>query len=126
MPLGQRLRTLREQQRLTQVELARKAHLTQPALSRIEEGHVQQPRLNVLKRLAQALGVGVAYLVGEVDASWGKSRSGESMLGELIGAYESLTAPGRKQLVEYARFVKGLTASPLKRQRRKTRRTTHR
>ena len=118
MSLGQRIRTLREQQRLTQVELARKSHLTQPALSRIEEGHVQQPRLSVLKRLAKALGVGVAYLVGEVGASVVKGGTGESMLGELIGAYENLAAPGRKQLVEYARFVKAQATSSLPKRRK--------
>lgn len=102
MSLGQRLKTLREQRQLSQVELARKAKLTQPALSRIEVGGVTQPRLDVLKRLAGALGVPVGYLLGETGGAGAK----EPMLGELIQSYESLAARERKQMVDYARFLK--------------------
>lgn len=102
MTLGQRLKTLREQRQLSQVELARKAHLTQPALSRIEVGGVKQPRLAVLQRLAEALGVPVGYLLGETGGAGAK----EPMLGELIQTYESLAARERGQMVDYARFLK--------------------
>ncbi len=103
MSLGQRLKTLREQRQLSQVELARKAKLTQPALSRIEVGGVKQPRLAVLQRLAGALEVSVGYLLGETGGAGAK----EPMVGELIQSYESLNAPGREQLLEYVRFLKG-------------------
>ena len=102
MSLGQRLKTLREQRQLSQVELAQKAHLTQPALSRIEVGGVKQPRLAVLQRLAEALEVSVGYLLGETRGAGAK----EPMVGELIQSYESLPAQGRRQLVDYARFLR--------------------
>ena len=101
MSLGQRLKTLREQRQLSQVELARKAHLTQPALSRIEVGGVKQPRLAVLERLAKALGVPVGYLLGETGGTGTK----EPMLGELIQSYERLPGQERRQLVDYAKFL---------------------
>ncbi len=107
MSLGQRLKTLREQRQLSQVELARKAKLTQPALSRIEVGGVKQPRLAVLQRLAGALEVSVGYLLGETSGAGTKAAPPEPILGELIQNYESLHAPGREQLLEYARFLKG-------------------
>lgn len=116
MSLGQRLKTLREQRQLSQVELARKAHLTQPALSRIEVGGVKQPRLAVLQRLAEALEVSVGYLLGET----GGAGTQEPMLGELIQSYESLPAQGRRQLVDYVRFLKRQAASRPTEQKRRT------
>ena len=106
MSLGQRLKTLREQRELSQVELARKAHLTQPALSRIEVGGVTQPRLAVLQRLAAALAIPVGYLLGETSEAQAKAAPPEPMLGELIQSYERLPGQERRQLVEYARFLK--------------------
>ena len=109
MPLGQRLKTLREQRQLSQVELARKAHLTQPALSRIEVGGVKQPRLAVLERLGKALEVPVGYLLGEVDEARAKTAPPEQMMGELIQTYERLSARERQQLVDYGRFLRTQT-----------------
>jgi len=106
MSLGQRLKTLREQRHLSQVALARKAHLTQPALSRIEVGGVKQPRLAVLKRLAKALEISVGYLLGEMTEAQAKGTPPEPMLGDLIQSYERLAATERQQLVDYGRFLR--------------------
>lgn len=106
MSLGQRLKTLREQRQLSQVELARKAHLTQPALSRIEVGGVKQPRLAVLKRLAEALEIPAGYLLGEMSEAQAKAAPPEPMLGELIQSYERLPASERQELVDYGRFLR--------------------
>lgn len=54
--LGQRVRELRVQQRLSQTELARRAGMTQPAVARFEAGGTV-PTLPVLERLARSLGV---------------------------------------------------------------------
>lgn len=62
-----RLRTvvkeLREVKGLTQVELAKKAQITQPYLARLEAGDRKNPSLVVLRRLAKALGVPVTELL---------------------------------------------------------------
>ena len=44
----------------------------------------------------------MGYLLGET----GEAGTKEPMLGELIQSYESLAARERKQMVDYARFLK--------------------
>ncbi len=64
------LRQIREAQGYSLRALANKAAMAYPALYRLESGEAD-PRLSTLKRLAAALNVTVADLIGE-----GKSRSG--------------------------------------------------
>lgn len=54
--LGRRVRELRVQQGLSQIELARRAGMAQPAVARFEAGGTV-PTLPVLERLARSLGV---------------------------------------------------------------------
>ncbi len=61
--LGPMLRELRQERNLTQEELAKKAKTTRSHLSLLEAGHRKNPSLDVLKRLAKALGVPVAKLL---------------------------------------------------------------
>lgn len=53
--LGSAVRQLREQRGWTQIQLARAADMTQPAVARFEAGGTV-PTIPVLERLAQALG----------------------------------------------------------------------
>jgi transcriptional regulator with XRE-family HTH domain len=55
---------LRMKAGLTQLELAYKAGLTPATVCRVERGH-QAPSLKTCYRLASALGVNVAQLIGE-------------------------------------------------------------
>jgi len=57
------LRELRERRDLTQEELAKRAKVTRSHLSLLEAGHRKNPSLEVLKRLARALGVPVTELL---------------------------------------------------------------
>jgi transcriptional regulator with XRE-family HTH domain len=61
--LSRVVRTLREERGITQVVLARKAKIAQPYLTQIEQGKRKNPSLDVLKRLAKALGVPVTELL---------------------------------------------------------------
>ena len=61
--LGRLLRRIREEKGLTQDELARKARLTKPYISQIENGVRRNPSLPALQRLAKALGVPVTELL---------------------------------------------------------------
>jgi XRE family transcriptional regulator of biofilm formation len=54
---------LREGQRLTQRELAKKAKVTAAYVAMIETGVRKNPSLAILKRLAKALGVPVTALL---------------------------------------------------------------
>jgi transcriptional regulator with XRE-family HTH domain len=53
---GELIRQAREAAGISQRELARRSGILQPMLSRIENG-LQQPCLNTLRTIAQALGV---------------------------------------------------------------------
>jgi len=57
------LRELRAEQNLTQEELAKRAKMTRSYVAVLEAGHKKNPSLDVLKRLAKALGVPVMELL---------------------------------------------------------------
>ena len=61
--IGRMLKTLREAQGLNQVELAKKAKVTTAYVSQLEAGKKKNPSLDVLQKLAKALGVPVAELL---------------------------------------------------------------
>ena len=61
--LSTMLRRLREDRKLTQEELAKRAKITRSHVSLLESGHRKNPSLNVLKRLAGALDVPVGELL---------------------------------------------------------------
>lgn len=60
--LGENVRRLRERERLSQEELAHRAKVHVTYLSGVENGH-RNPSLEVMGRLASALGVGVSELL---------------------------------------------------------------
>jgi transcriptional regulator with XRE-family HTH domain len=60
--LGPRIRKAREAMGLSQAELARRAGTSIPQLNRLENGTRADPGLQLLKRLARALGVSLDYL----------------------------------------------------------------
>src|SRR5580658_714596 len=65
--LGDQLRAIRRNRNLTQKEVAERAGITQPALSRIELGG-GVPDLETLRRLGNAMGVRFHVIVGDEDA----------------------------------------------------------
>jgi HTH-type transcriptional regulator, repressor for puuD len=60
--LGRKLKALRTSRKLNQVTLAKRARVTQPYIVAMEKGR-ENPTLDVLERLAKALGVTLAELV---------------------------------------------------------------
>jgi transcriptional regulator with XRE-family HTH domain len=57
------LRTLRDQNDMTQEDLAKRAKVARSYVALIESGRKKNPSLEILKRLARALGVPVAELL---------------------------------------------------------------
>jgi transcriptional regulator with XRE-family HTH domain len=57
------IKRLRRERGLTQVELAKRAAVTQAYVAKIEGGDRANPSLAILKRLAKALGVPVTALL---------------------------------------------------------------
>ncbi len=105
--LGQRVKALRQKKRLRQEDLAKATGLRQPVISRIELGHLQQPKMEMLKRLSEALGVGADYLIFGAYKTKGGSAS-DAAIGEneVQKLYDSLSEGSRQQLLVYARFLK--------------------
>lgn len=66
--LGRRLRYLRAQTGLTQLELGRRASMDRTYISRLERGRIL-PRFIVMVRLAESLGVSVVELVRHAPCS---------------------------------------------------------
>ena len=62
MTLGQRIQELRKKANLSQSDLAAKIEISYPQMSRYEIKDVQPPA-DVLKRLADAFGVSIDFLV---------------------------------------------------------------
>jgi transcriptional regulator with XRE-family HTH domain len=57
------LKELREERKMSQFELAQKSGVPQGYLSELEAGKKKNPGLDVLKRLAKALGITVSELL---------------------------------------------------------------
>src|SRR5918998_5026281 len=55
--LGERIATLREEQALTQSELAERARISPSTLSQIESGRVPRPHVGTIRKIARALNV---------------------------------------------------------------------
>ena len=62
--LDHAIRTLREKKGLTQEELAFKAKVTPGYVAQLELGLRKNPSLDVVRRLARALGVRLSELLG--------------------------------------------------------------
>jgi transcriptional regulator with XRE-family HTH domain len=64
MPLGDRLRQLRELAGLSQNELAKRANIPRPIISRVESGVQHNLTLEYARRIARVLGVTLDLLAG--------------------------------------------------------------
>lgn len=68
MSLGEKIREMRENAGLTQISLAQKVGISQPALARMEKGIIS-PSVQVGAEIARALGCDLNELVGFRDDS---------------------------------------------------------
>jgi transcriptional regulator with XRE-family HTH domain len=64
MHIGKKVHRLRRERHLTQQELADRAGISQPIISRLETDARSNVNADVLKRLATVLGCTTDYLVG--------------------------------------------------------------
>ena len=64
MPLGERLRQLRELAGLSQNELAKRANVPRPVISMVESGQQKGITLENARRIARVLGVTLDLLAG--------------------------------------------------------------
>ncbi len=64
---GQRLRELRRQKNITQIELAKRVGITHTHIGRYELGTAKKPSADTIQRIAEVLGVSSDYLLEGVS-----------------------------------------------------------
>lgn len=103
MEFSERLKNLRKQAHLTQVDVAEKLGISQPAYASWERG-LKKPTQENLVKIAQILNVSIDYLVGNSDE---KLKEDELDNVELLfrmnsnGLTEEEKAIFKKELVEF-------------------------
>lgn len=83
-----RIRELREAVGMTQVELARRIHVTPPALQKVEVGARKLDQV-WMRRISDALGVTPAELLPEADNPWALSDEEKDLIMRLRTAREA-------------------------------------
>lgn len=106
MSLGEKVKEKREKRGMNQKQLAEASGISQATISRIESEKVKELKSQALRRLADALGVTVDYLVDKTD----KLTPNEIVLSdptaqEIFRAYEKLSSDRRRQLGDFVRFL---------------------
>ena len=106
MSLGERIKALREKRGMNQKQLAEASRITQATISRIEKGKVNQLKSEALKRLADALGSTVDYLVNRTDQLTPEDvMKADDKAKYLFRGYEKLSSDGRNQLIDFVKFL---------------------
>lgn len=93
-----RLKELRDERGLTQEELSAKTGVSFPTISRYEKGHRDEPKLSILKALANFFNVSIDYLVGDSD-----TKDREFTPTEISKIFLSLEDDSKKILMDLAK-----------------------
>lgn len=108
MKIGARVKSLRSLRGLSQNELAKRAGVTQATLSRLESGISDTIRGDTAIRLAQVLGTSLDYLMGDREKSIPSDFLGrDPEVDVLVEDFSSLNAEERRELIRFARFLRG-------------------
>ena len=107
MSLAEKVKKCREKKKgMTQKQLADASKITQATISRIESGQVVQLKSESLRKLAEALGVTVDYLVDKTDKlSPSDIVESDPTAKYIFRGYENLSATQREQLKNFVDFL---------------------
>jgi transcriptional regulator with XRE-family HTH domain len=106
MSLGEKVKALREKKGMNQKQVAEASSITQATISRIESGGVKELKSEALKRLAEALGVTVDYLVGKTEKLTPSDIIGsDTTVQYILSGYVKLSRERRDQLRNFVRFL---------------------
>ena len=103
---SQRLRALRESDKLSQITFAEKIGFSQAAISSWEN-NTREPGIEALLRIARFFNVSVDYLVGNTttfliqESKYSLSKKEK----EMLGYFSTLPAEMQSQLLGYAQFL---------------------
>ncbi len=101
MEFSERLKKLRKQTQLTQVDVAEKLGISQPAYASWERG-VKKPTQENLVKIAQILNVSVDYLVGNSEETEGDLENIELLFRmNSMGLTDEEKEIFKKELIEF-------------------------
>jgi transcriptional regulator with XRE-family HTH domain len=106
MLLSEHLRQIRERKGWTQNHLAEVSGVPQPSIWRLEKGLILNPKTSLLRKLAEALGVTMDYLLREEEKPSFDEVLRDDEVGQAIfRGYEELDDQGRDQLKSFTDWL---------------------
>ena len=96
--LGQRIKSLREEHKYTQEDVAKKLNISIAALSRYETGTFEPKSLELIVDLSTLYNVSTDYLLGKTDAKNPEIDFEKMDIGLTNKTYENLTEAQRLQI----------------------------
>lgn len=106
MSLGEKVKALREKKGMNQKQLSEASLITQATISRIESGKVNQLKSDALKRLADALGSTVDYLVDRTDQLTPEDiLKSDERAKHIFRGYGNLTENGKKKMQSFVEWL---------------------
>jgi transcriptional regulator with XRE-family HTH domain len=106
MSLGEKVKDLREKKGMNQKQLAEASNITQATISRIESGWVKELKSGALRRLAEALGVTVDFLVDRTEELAPIDIiSSDTTIRDMLTGYMKLSSERRGQVIDFMSFL---------------------
>ncbi|APC08571.1 helix-turn-helix domain-containing protein [Neomoorella thermoacetica] len=105
--LGERLRKLREEKGLTQIELAKKLSLANSTISQYE-ANKRTPDPPTLQRLADFFGVSIDYLLGRTNTPVIHNKKPDEEATRLFARLSGLTPEGREKVLRELEWIEEL------------------
>lgn len=113
MALGAKVKERRLKLGWKQVTLAKQADIPQATVSRIERGEVTQPKMGQLKKLAEALGTTIDYLVGDSIEMSFEDFLRDKQAQVIFRGWEKLSAAEKEQLADLVGYFEQKAAKRL-------------
>ena len=105
-----KIKQLREEYNITQEELAKKLDLSSKGIVSMYEKEDRKPSLEVLIKLSEIFDCSIDYILGKTDIrNTGKQIDdvlNEAMIGMSAEEYENLTETQKKQIRDFALYIK--------------------
>ncbi len=100
MKLSSRLKELRKEFNITQMELGKAIHMKHSTLSDYERRNDVDPSISSLKKIAEYFEVSIDYLVGDTNTRQDLS------FEQLKNIYIRLNEQSKLKVIEFAKFLK--------------------
>ena len=106
--IGDRIKSLRESEGLTQIQLSKKLNISNTTLSQYESG-VRVPSDEIKTKIAIIFDVSLDYLMGRTDIRTTMSKSGQQLTEEqkaVLLSVSDLSVSDLQKVIDYAELLK--------------------